>query len=1660
MKKSKKTFKRVLAVALATLMFASSLPIISFADVTADMAQLEQAINGYEVKMDGTIYTGMKPAYDEYIKALKIRDAYKYGGKTTVDAANVATRLAGYTRVMEPWDGSKLYTLATKTSFEGDTATENYKEGTTHSNLIYMSSCTAAAPSGEALGPAGNGKSDLSIRIYYPTSIAVYDGVNPIKVPVMYSGANQSNNGDKDKRFIYGIYPDDNTNSHNDSADFSLPSYWKGPTATSPDKMDFSAYIADASTAGSGYSKATTDNATNQNRGPVLPGRWRQYIWNNYSEYPMYQANTLEVNCNLTDSEFTKTYASSTWYSQAAGQNNLGDANFKKSITANTPIYVLNVKSLIDAVENKVTTQFSLADVEKVTIESNKMSTLLGAVDAVTGFNINNTYKFNANIAQDVANAAKDIEAKTNAVNSAAIPTVDAVPNGYTNLRTAMDKAKTAYNSNGTGYTAETFGPFKTSYDAAKTHMTNLDNNKNSTGYGANAEAQKLADDLSQKLAALDTNIPKVDTKLLQDVIDNANVTAHIKNFLKASDTATKPFETGFADLQAAIKLAKEQVWGGNVANYGDKSKALDESPENQAIVTQHVAAIGNALKEIAFNFDAKLPKANNKSMNELIAESQTLVALDYANFATVESAVADAQSFMAQGNTFKSERGNVKTMVMNYVDKTVALNIAIKNLQPSFAKIKNGTVIDKGTIVNTHIENDGTKIWQFNNEYQNNMVFFRTDHQATVFDLGNATISLASYKKYDQVLDSINIDDKANSVPTGGNTGKPSSSQGEITSNSKPMTPEQIAALPGNLKLNATTNNITGVFEFSDIYVSSTSSNKQGVNLQGTTVGTNESYNWTADLASTEGVFNPTKGIVAPPYSVANGERVNEPTQMRSNYTFTLPTSTAASIFNGSLTSSTIPFSSTYAPQGAYMGVVMQWHYSPTFATEYQGYGHQRTLWEPKVTIVDISYLMDLGRDCADIIANHSSEYTAASIKALQAALNKANADLNYGTMSADAITQECVTRYNNLWTAYSNLQKEHVHQWGEPVFKINSNTGALESVIVTCKLDSAHTQDLTQSASLQSKTEITPPTATDKGVNRYTYQVTFNGQTYTGYQDVADIPATGIKYSLISATPNQDYSQVEFVLESNEVPAKQTKLSVATKSRIDTPATCIAKGTTVYTATLEFNSQTFNYESTPIENIEIDSTNHTAKVEHQYDAPTEANGYIGHSAGITCSACDTDTRTVIDANAYIAAQEQANATKSDPSYNKKFDQADRDKFEQSIKNNTIDLNQPTTQDALNNAATGLSEANTVINSKAKFFTVKVQAIVNDAPQKAQDLDDNVLYGTPFTVDATELKGTGYVSNWEIVDQLTNGSTKVYSAMDTIDFTVTSDTLVKVYIADKPTDGKNYTKVTLYNQFNKVYNVSYVLDTSSIDLSQEVLMLNGNPVKAPTVPFYKFSNWAVKSSPSGEYNLAPQYTFIENSASYSQINGVNGAMVNGVTQLTSKYDSLVTLTGGEAYAIVSDASASKVITYLSGSQMHVPHNAKVFVAVVDKAMLNTATSGITGALVIDKAEYGLGKKAATFNCAFNLPADATLIECGAIGTIKSAVGTNENDFVIGNTGVVKFKSDRHSFLNEYSIEFISRFAPNTTFYGRSYIVYKDSTGEHTIYGNVAELAL
>ena len=192
-----------------------------------------------------------------------------------------------------------------------------------------------------------------------------------------------------------------------------------------------------------------------------------------------------------------------------------------------------------------------------------------------------------------------------------------------------------------------------------------------------------------------------------------------------------------------------------------------------------------------------------------------------------------------------------------------------------------------------------------------------------------------------------------------------------------------------------------------------------------------------------------------------------------------------------------------------------------------------------------------------------------------------KATATVTGAQTKAPTCTQMGETTYTAAFEASWAMTQTKVladipaigHSYGEPVWSW-SEDGKTCKVTFTCEKDETHKETPVVKVTSAVKK---PATCTETGVTTYTATVEFNGQTHKDTKDVADIPATGHSYGKPVWNWSEDGKTctVTFTCEKDENHKESPKVDVT--SAIKKPATCTETGVTTYTATVEFNGQTY---------------------------------------------------------------------------------------------------------------------------------------------------------------------------------------------------------------------------------------------------------------------------------------------------------------------------------------------------------------------------------------------------------------------------------------------------------------------------------------------------
>lgn len=1017
-------------------------------EVFPGMDGINAGISTFEAKMASSstsnIYKNMLPAYQAYLKAIRYRDAYMYGGQdapTIAELDTVAQALQTANANMTVWtDEVTGKFTGVQPQFNDCGTIRKVSQGADfkyYNNIIYTEDCRSSNSndkdnykgndwSGMAIGYEKAG--DVYLEIYYPNTILLWDGTQSI-MPVMFMA---KKDGTNDARYITNVYPAQQldasdtswqtTKVGNDSyfvctsvINGSSAQTWRGSADTR--SLNFDSCRNGSSGVGAEVNNNFSQYAANL---PATYNGWFSYYghWNAYAA--SFQLRDLDTYFNSASQKGYKQVGNYwAWYglsdtnSQHLG-GNFVDKNMKgysqsiandKSKTAKK-IYAFNYKGLADAIKNPDKAKL-LADVKNY--QQGGLLDLIAAYDAATSW-ANDAHVRAINL-DNIATQAANITTMMNNINKGTA-TVDTNYASYTGLKKAIDDSKRYYkidNTDYTKYTQEVWDPFVTAYNNAANYFYALyDSNPSDISIKSDlvfANAEPLIEPLNTARENLKNGMKRsvVDTQILEHAIDNA--TALVNNPQYFVDGTV---DTGIADLISQIKI---DIWTSE-DSYGYDTEKIDLTTENQALVDSYVEQLCTKIAAARFNVNYVLP--NNYSMTTAIEKAKTYEkdAENYGNYNVLQNAVADANTFQSQLGTFNGRIENqVANTVSSYSDLVTKIVAAFTGLQPAFKLISNGTFASRGkTVKSEYASSTRPNNFKFYWEYSTDQIIFITNHEAYSYELPISR--WGSYNgqtgtDFETVFDSIILD--ANNLPNGEITlaGAWNAGHGWLSGNG--MTAPQLEEYKAKTRLSA------GLELLIDsVKVTKSTGKAVGVDSSGAGI-TDINHDFIDELAVTDGHDTQGWGGIY----AKNGW-----TEFTTHTVVNVPAQTGAADADNK--PSAISNRLLLGKAGAYFGNVYFWRYAETLADGWAGYGFERTPLLLNVEFVNVSTLFDLIAECSSesFIAT-KSQYTTASWNALQKAIIDANSNMDYANMTYDAIITECDRRYNNLYNARKTLKK-----------------------------------------------------------------------------------------------------------------------------------------------------------------------------------------------------------------------------------------------------------------------------------------------------------------------------------------------------------------------------------------------------------------------------------------------------------------------------------------------------------------------------------------------------------------------------------------------------------------------------------------------------------
>lgn len=1003
-------------------------------EVIPGVAGIDAQISAYEQKMsqvgtNGLVYKNMLPAYQAYLKAVRYRDAFAYGGHDAPSEAELNTAsedLASKSASMEPWvdevTGQYKSKQPTFTNNKGQLSVNNTTEYTYYNNIIYTEDCVGKnsdKSGGDSSGMAieFDKAGDTYVQVYYPNTVLLYDGTSNAIMPIMFMAKRDINKA----RYVYQVYPAQQL----PVTDITNKTYATTKPGNDPSfkgRSTFTTKQADTWKGGDGSGKglnhldfnACRNNGTNyvgtevSNEFSTVSAKLGYSLggyWNAYAAAFQVHNDQIKFNgANTGYAEVGKYWAwyggSSDTYDSAIDQNMYG-YNYSKQTTAHSQkrITVVNYKGLVDAIKDSTKLAY-LADVSNY--RQNGLETLITAFDTATAYA---TYaNIDAITISTISQSGKTIMNCMNGILKSATPVADTGAVSYAQLKSAISSAKkiyTAGNQNYEKYTKEVWDPFDTAYKNAINYFYNLYTNDL-----VMADAEQYIQPLNLAKENLKTGMLRkvVDTETLEIAINNAEALIHNATY----------FKTGTVDaaaLDALVKEIKTAIWVSE-ENYGFDTEKIDLNDANQAKVDNYVEQLCAEIVKAEINFEHET--TSGYSLTTALAKAETYNTSDanekYGNYVVLQDAVNSANTYKDSIVTFNGRVANiVENAITNYT--TVVNNVVdgFTNLAAAFRLIPNGQPANKGSNYKTEFQSSARgDNYKFYWEYTTDSVLFKTKPEKFEYYLPTSrwgSYNVQTGTDFESCVDALILD--ASKVQSGELSSEWASGFGWPQNNA--IGADKIENYQAQLNLSGGMK-----MEIDSIKVTKSTGKALGVDSQGNPI-TDPTHDFITELGVTDNhAGEPYGGI----YAKDGWTEFDTKTK--------LTVDPDAYILSEKSTPSSMSKRLNLANSNAYFGVVYYWKYADNVFRTYAGYGFERAKYNFNISFVNVVPLFDLIAECTakDFLAT-SNQYTTSSWDKLIKATEAANKNFKYKEMTYDQIIAECDNRYTTLWNARKNLKK-----------------------------------------------------------------------------------------------------------------------------------------------------------------------------------------------------------------------------------------------------------------------------------------------------------------------------------------------------------------------------------------------------------------------------------------------------------------------------------------------------------------------------------------------------------------------------------------------------------------------------------------------------------
>lgn len=1377
-------------------------------EVIPGVAGIDAQISAYEQKMaqvgtNGLVYKNMLPAYQAYLKAVRYRDAFAYGGHDAPTEAelNAASEdLASKSASMEPWVDEVTGQYKSKQpTFTNNKGQLTVNDTAYYNNIIYTEDCVGKnndKSGGDSSGMAieFDKAGDTYVQVYYPNTVLLYDGTSNAIMPIMFMAKKDVN---KD-RYVYQVYPaqqlpvtDITNKTYATTKPGNDPSFkgrstfttkqadtWKGGNSSKNglNHLDFNACRSN----GTNYVGTEVSNefsTVSANLGYSLGGWWNAYA----AAFQVHNDQIKFKGANTGYAEVGKYWAwyggSSDTYNSAVDQSMYG-YNFSKETSAHSQkrITVVNYKGLVDAIKDSTKLAY-LADVSNY--RQNGLETLITAFDTATKYA---TYaNIDAITIKTISESGKTIMNCMNGILKSATPVADTGAVSYAQLKSAISSAKkiyTAGNQNYEKYTKEVWDPFNTAYNNAINYFYNLYTNDL-----VMADAEQYIEPLNIAKENLKTGMLRkvVDTETLEIAIDNAEALIHNATY----------FKTGTVDaaaLDALVKEIKTAIWVSE-ENYGFDTEKIDLNDANQAKVDNYVEQLCAEIVKAEINFDHET--TSGYSLTTALAKAETYNTSDanekYGNYVVLQDAVNSANTYKDSIVTFNGRVSDiVENAITNYT--TVVNNVVdgFTNLAAAFRLIPNGQPANKGSNYKTEFQSSTRgDNYKFYWEYTTDSVLFKTKPEKFEYYLPTSrwgSYNVQTGTDFESCVDALILD--ASKVQSGELSSEWARGFGWPQNNA--IGADKIDDYKAQLNLSGGMK-----MEIDSIKVTKSTGKALGVDSQGNPIN-DPTHDFITELGVTDNhAGEPYGGIYA-----KNGW-----TEFDTKTKLTVDPD--AYILSEKTTPSSMSKQLNLANSNAYFGVVYYWKYADNVFRTYAGYGFERAKYNFNISFVNVVPLFDLIAECTDkTFLDTSNQYTTSSWDKLIKATEAANKNFNYNEMTYKEILAECDLRYTTLWNARKNLKKA-------------ANNTKLKEALTATK--NAFEND-------QAKVRASSWTAFDKAYRDALaqYQGAFSDLNITDVaateQSKVDAFATALTEAFNALVYQIDFTPLKNAAEALVNSIEQNKYSKASVEELRD----------------KLNALTYLNMST------VEQAKHyTDETEVVNAVNAEKTAIDGFKSLLKESTADTSA---------LQGCKDKNESRTDPdAYDQDARKAALDALKETEVVNVRGVNITTKvfadQTDCDNAVKAALEG-----VQLKTYTVK---IVPNGDENQAYIKDTYAYGTEVTVSLPNKP----VVDWyyEMKSPSATVAKKLFTTSDELTFVVRGDTT----LTTKSASSSNQCKVSYVNGVNSsIVATDYVASGTVVTLDAS---------KAPKLPYYTFNSFKVngKTMNAGETVTITDNTYI-----------------------------------------------------------------------------------------------------------------------------------------------------------------------------------------------------